>query len=475
MSYAMSDTRTTVSDTLDMDPLLQPLRKIHKEALMLGGVLLRAKLGEGGMGSVYLGWHTRLSLPVAVKVLKEATPANLPMFLREARLTVSIDHPNLVRVFDVNYDSVSGLHYIVMEYVSGISAFQFLDEQQAKNGRGVSEVAALEIALSVARALSAAHQAGIVHKDVKSDNILIRRSDGMVKLTDLGFAGKCSELGRSEKAAVVAGTMGFLSPEALMGEVSTPAGDVYGVGATLYELLTGQMPYGAPYDESYYTRQFSGEAPDIRTNVPEISEHTAKLIQRCLESDPRRRIPDGDALVKAIETVTSVLTTHSSKQLPAVNSASLDEQPVVLCVDDDESVLEVLKDVLEMEGFHPVCFSDAQEAVQNIDRIKPDVAVVDLMMPKIDGVSLCKKLRSVKGFEELGVLILSGTQQPQIINTALHSGVDDYLLKPVRNRELVTRLKLLTKLRLMRREKSVIETQLLKLRHSSHAHLCRVS
>ena len=471
----MSDTHSRVSDGLDNDPLLQPLRKFQREALMLGGVLLKSKLGEGGMGTVYLGWHTRLNLPVAVKVLKEATPANLPMFLREARLTVSIDHPNLVRVFDVNFDMHSGLHYIVMEFISGISAFQFLDEQQAKNGRGVSETAALEIALSIARALSAAHQTGIVHKDVKSDNILIRRSDGAVKLTDLGFAGKYRDVNLSEKkSGLVAGTMGFISPEALVGEDVTPAADVYGLGATLYEMLTGHMPYGAPYDDTYYTRQFAGDAPDIRTHVPEISDQTAKLIQRCLERDPRRRILDGDALAKAIESVVAILATHSSKQLPAVHAPSLEDQPVVLCVDDDQNVLDLLKDVLEMEGFHPVCFSDAHEAIRNLHRVKPDVAVVDLMMPKIDGVSLCKRLREVEGYEELGVLILSGTQLPQTIDSALHSGVNDYLVKPVRNRELVTRLKLLTKLRLMRREKNVIETQLLKLRRSS-AHLCRVS
>lgn len=468
MFDTMSDSGVNVSEGLDTDPLLEPLRKLQRDALMLGGVLLRTKLGEGGMGSVYLGWHTRLNLPVAVKVLKEATPANLPMFLREARLTVSLDHPNLVRVFDVNFDAASGLYYIVMEYISGISAYRFLEEQLAKNGKGISEVAALEIALSAARALSAAHHAGIVHKDVKSDNVLIRRSDGAVKLTDLGFAGKYGERGLMEmKASVVAGTMGFLSPEALMGEEVTPAADVYGLGATLFELLTGAMPYGPPYDDSYYTRQFAGDAPDIRGHNPEISDHTAKLIQRCLEREPRRRFPDGETLAKAIEAVAAILATHSSKQLPAVHPPPLAEAPVVLCVDDDENVLDLLKEVLELEGFHPVCFSDAQEAVNNLERVKPDVAVVDMMMPQIDGASLCRRMRQIDGYQELGVLILSGTLQPQVIDTAMHSGVNDYLLKPVRNRELVTRLKLLAKLRHMRREKNVIETQLLKLRRSS--------
>src|SRR5207248_7329767 len=129
-------------------------------------------------GSVYLGWHIRLNVQVAVKVLKEVTPANLSMFVREARMTVSLEHPNLMRVFDVNHDSASNLHYIIMEYVEGKSAIQLLDERMNKDGRVMGEIAALEIALSTARALGAMHRSGITHRDVKSDNILIRRSDG---------------------------------------------------------------------------------------------------------------------------------------------------------------------------------------------------------------------------------------------------------------------------------------------------------
>src|ERR1700759_1873822 len=128
---SMSEIPFGVSAALNGDPLLQGLRKKSSEGFILGGVMLKSKLGEGGTGAVYLGWHTRLSCPVAVKVLKDASAQNLPMFLREARLTVAIDHPNLVRVFDVNIDSESKIYYMVMEYIDGSSAYQHYERNYA--------------------------------------------------------------------------------------------------------------------------------------------------------------------------------------------------------------------------------------------------------------------------------------------------------------------------------------------------------
>jgi serine/threonine protein kinase len=467
---ALSEIPSGLSHALHNDPLLKSLRSEAGDDILLGGVLLKSKLGEGGTGSVYLGWHTRLSCPVAVKVLKDASEQNLPMFLREARLTVSIDHPNLVRVFDVNVDNATRMYYMVMEYIEGFSAYQHYERVHALNGRGLDTVEALEIGLATARALGAAHTAGIVHRDVKSDNILIRKRDNLVKVTDLGFAGTWQKLPANVRHSTVAGTLGFLSPEALRGEEVTPAADVYGVGATLYEIMTGQLPYGHPYDDTYYDRQFLGEPIDIRAQHPEIDVAAAKLIQRCLRIDPKRRFVDGNELAVAIETVLAKIpgsTCYSVSNDSAEAQAASESAPCVLCVDDDEDVLELMRDILSLNNYHPVCFRSGAEALANLDRARPAVAVLDLNMPGMNGLELCHKLRAQPGYSELGVLILSGADAPEIIEHAMNKGITDYLIKPVKPADLLGRVKLLSKLRAMNNERSAIETQLEKMKKTS--------
>jgi len=418
------------------------------------------------MAGVYLGWHTRLRFPVAVKILKDPTPANLPQFLREARLTVSVDHPNLVRVFDVDVEPRTGLHYIVMEYVDGCSAYQLLRRRLDEENQPLTLLAALEIGLCTARALGAAHRQSILHRDVKSDNILIRRRDGAVKLTDLGFAGRweMTSAVSGHRHSTVAGTTGFLSPEVLRGEEATPAADVYALGATLYELLSGWLPYGAPYDDSYYYRQLSSLLPDVRTRVPSLDSGLAKLVQRCLEQNPQHRYADGDDLAVAIEGLVQRLA--GTRFLRTITPGESKEQakPVVLCVDHDEAILELLKDILAAEGFQPVCFASGGAALANLQAVRPDVAVLDLNMPFLNGVELCARLRQVDGYQDLAVLILSGEKGQNAIQGALQRGVTDYLVKPVSSHELAVRVQLLSKLRAMNQEKRSIETQLRKLK-----------
>ena len=190
-AHPTSEVQTTLSRDLDSDPNLASLRDKHTEGIMLGGVLLKSVIAEGGMGTVYKGFHTRLDIPVAVKILKPQHKHDRHMFLREARLTASIEHPNLVRVYDVNVEPQTKMNYIVMEYIDGCSAYELLQTRMQQQKRPLAPIAALEIACSAAKALGAAHERDIVHRDVKSENILIRSRDGEVqRRTDFQLAGK---------------------------------------------------------------------------------------------------------------------------------------------------------------------------------------------------------------------------------------------------------------------------------------------
>ena len=458
---SVSENVVNLSESLDNDENLIALQDRTAEGVMLNGVLLKSRIAEGGMGTVYKGWHTRLGIPVAVKILKQGCDSDRASFLREARLMVSIDHPNLVRLFDINVDVKSGLHFMFMEYVEGCSAYQLLERNLKRNFRPLHEVAALEIIYATALALGAAHAKNVVHRDVKSDNILIRSKDGEVKLTDLGLAGifHSSPHAANTRHSTMAGTIGFISPEIAAGEAITPSADVYGLGATAYELLTGTLPHGAPFDDSYYQRQLNEDPIDPRKLVPELHEDVCVFLSRCLARNPADRFKNGNEVAQALEPLL-----HSLAGRRRTSTIHEVRKPVVLCVDDDQAILDLERDILESENYEVVCFTDPKEAVANLSAIKPDVCLIDFNMPGMNGIELCQHIRATEGFSDVGVLILSGEGADTTMDSAFQKGITDYLLKPLNLQELVMRINLLTQLRMMNNQKKMLETQLLKIK-----------
>ncbi|MCY3018456.1 MAG: serine/threonine-protein kinase, partial [Planctomycetota bacterium] len=220
----------------------------------LGGIPLLAKLGQGGMGAVYYGVKVLLEQEVAVKVLAiesaEQRPDLVDRFLREARIAAHVESPHLVRVTDVSEER--GLFYLVMEYVNGVSAGALLRDTVVA-GQELDEATAVEICLAATSGLANAHAQGVVHRDIKPDNILIPKAqDGSLlfpaaKLADLGLA---RDLARQQTLTGVQdamGTPGYMAPEqaTAVKEAGKPA-DVFSMGATLYALLAGHSPFKGP-------------------------------------------------------------------------------------------------------------------------------------------------------------------------------------------------------------------------------------
>jgi tetratricopeptide (TPR) repeat protein len=283
----------------------------------LGGIPLLARIGKGGMGSVYYGLHPRLEVEVAVKVLPPDLAAQHPdlvqRFQREARMAARIKSPHLVSVLDVNAEA--GLNYLVMEYVHGRSAGECLKQALGAGRKGLDEATALDICIAAAEGLAAAHAQDIIHRDIKPDNILVPQREGrpellykQAKLADLGLARPEQQDAALTVAQTSMGTPGFMAPE--QGADAHSAGrpaDVFGLGATLFALLAGRAPFIGAQSVKVMLDTMKLPHPPIRTLRPAVSIPTATLIDKCLAKDPAHRPPDAAALLAELRACRAAL------------------------------------------------------------------------------------------------------------------------------------------------------------------------
>jgi serine/threonine protein kinase len=264
------------------------------------------RLGEGGAAAVFEAVHETLDKVFAVKVLR---PSDAPAeearerFLREARLAASLDHPGVVRVFDAREES--GRLYLMMELVDGES----LKARLARDG-AMPEDEAVEVARAVLSALDQAHQRGIIHRDIKPDNILAS-SGGRVKLTDFGLARYLSSADITQTGYLV-GTPVYMSPEQVRGEAVDPRSDLYSLGATLYHMITGRPPFSGPTVLSILDQHLHSTAVPIAALVPSISPGLARIVHRLLLKDPSRRYGTAREVLEALDASARGMLTSDS-------------------------------------------------------------------------------------------------------------------------------------------------------------------
>jgi len=270
---------------------------LELDQTLTGRYRVEALLGSGGMAQVYRGTDTVLSRSVAIKVLSSdysRDPAFVERFRREARAAARLNHPTVVSVYDTGSDD--GVHFIVMEFVSGRTLAQIL----AAEGPLPPERAAA-ISARVAEALSFAHEAGLVHRDVKPGNVMLT-DRGDVKVMDFGIARAASGPGQAiTETTSILGTAAYLSPEQAEGKPVDPRSDIYSLGVVLYELLTGHPPFSgsSPVAVAYKHVMEEPVPPSaVRSGVPPALEAIA---MRALAKDPSRRYPSADLMRADLE------------------------------------------------------------------------------------------------------------------------------------------------------------------------------
>jgi tRNA A-37 threonylcarbamoyl transferase component Bud32 len=267
-----------------------------------GAFTIECEIGRGGMGVVFRARDERLKRTVAVKVLPPELAYRRDIrarFIREAETAARLSHPNIVPIHAVG--EANDLVYFVMGFVDGES----LGVRLKRRGRlSLEEVR--RIMRETSDALAAAHQQGVIHRDVKPDNILLEGTRGRVMVTDFGIAKALSaEGGTLTDTGIAIGTPAFMSPEQAAGErVIDGRSDLYSLGVVGYQMLTGELPFQAPTVPGLLMQQIGTPATPVDRLRPETPRELALTVMRCLEKDPEDRWPSADALRRALETGT---------------------------------------------------------------------------------------------------------------------------------------------------------------------------
>jgi len=268
---------------------IQPGTRLHSYEIL-------SQLGTGSMGFVYRAFDHELQRPVAIKILDQSTNGNQKphRMLREARIVSSLNHPNIRSVYEIVEDP--DVTFIVMEFIEGVTLRHSIPQG------GLPTELVLRYGLQMADALAHAHQHGIVHRDLKSANVLIT-PDGQSKILDFGLASRIHleteedesqmSVDSSPQHGVVAGTLPYMSPELLRGQKATPASDLWALGVLLYEMATGRLPFGG---ETLYKISSSILSNDPQPFPPSVPVHLSGLITKCLSKEPSQRCNDAGDL-----------------------------------------------------------------------------------------------------------------------------------------------------------------------------------
>ena len=272
----------------------------------IGVYEVAAALGAGGMGEVYRARDTRLQRDVALKVLPRqlaSDPSSLARFEREARQIASLNHPNIVAIFDTGRDGE--IAYIVTELVDGTTL----------RGMPLTIRKVAEVGAQIADALAAAHRAGVTHRDVKPDNVMITR-EGRVKLLDFGIAKAIEPDGVTVSQTSMGstlGTPGYMAPEQVRAGMIDERTDIFALGVLLYEMLAGTPPFKRETAPEILTATLHVDPPDLPAEIPEAFQ---RVVRRCLEKNPDERFQSAEDLAFALRQLTGTSRTAPTMEVP---------------------------------------------------------------------------------------------------------------------------------------------------------------
>ncbi len=410
---------------------------------------LGQSIGRGATGWVYLGADTQTGEQVAIKLLRPDMVAEHPelveRFRREGEALRKLNHPNIVKVLATVEEE--GQHYIVMEYVPGGSLADLIKRQPK-----LPIARIVPIALEVADALSRAHYLNVIHRDIKPANILLA-ADGTPRLTDFGLA-HLGGLSAVTTVGEVLGTFQYLSPEACEGHALDERSDLWSFGVVLHEMLTGRRPFDGESPAEIVWAIQNQPLPELSWSRDDVPPSLANLVRRMLMRDRPVRIASARLVGAELEAIQRGSTGAAAGGKPAAGMAPQPE-PVastpstpstppapsakirVLIVDDHAVVRQGLRIFLELQDDIELAGEAANglEAVEQARRLKPDIVLLDLVMPQLDGVAATPRI--IEASPETRVIILTSFGEDSKVLPAIRAGAQGYLLKDIPPDDLV--------------------------------------
>lgn len=291
----------------------------------INGYRVLHRLGVGGMAEVYLAFHETLQRHVALKVLRTdlaASPDHATRFLQEARAAASLIHPNIVQVYDVG--SSGSLQFIAQEYIPGVTLRSLIQ----RNGT-LAACEGLSITLQIASALAKASSLGVVHRDIKPDNILLT-SDGEVKVADFGLARARSQNSNLTEVGVALGTPLYMSPEQIQGKPVDARSDLYSLGVTAFEMFAGQPPFQGDTPLSLAIQHVQNAPPDLSTIRPDLDQQIIAIVNTLLAKNTDDRFASATDLIRSIRKVSESLALSVSLEHPYPLSGIVVDMPTVI-------------------------------------------------------------------------------------------------------------------------------------------------
>jgi two-component system, LytTR family, response regulator len=381
-----------------------------------------SRLGEGGMGEVYLATETRLDRSVALKILPPAVAQDrgrMERFDREARAASALNHPNVAHIYEIG--EARGIHFLAMEFIEGEPLERRIDGKPL----AVRDIA--EIGAQVADALDAAHAKGIIHRDIKPANIMITVR-GHVKVLDFGLAKVMdasrsgpvsqSETRFSSTAGALIGTVEYMSPEQALGRPVDHRTDIFSLGVVLYQMATGRMPFEGSTPSETIARILEAQPEAMARFNYELPEELDRVVRKCLEKDRERRYQSARDVMVDLQGLL-----RGQDAAPAARASGSKMRAVI--VDDEDLARQILREYLKGEEDVEIVAECANgfAAVKAMSEHKPDLLFLDVQMPKLDGFEVLELV-------DREVAVVFVTAFDQYAMKAFDAAAVDYLLKP---------------------------------------------
>lgn len=399
-----------------------------------GRYTIEAVLGQGAMGVVYRARERLLERPVAIKTIARelaGDPAFIRGFLEEARAMARIRHPNVVQLYTIGDEDE--LLYLAMEFIKGASLLSILDKHRDE-GERLSLHNAVALLAEIIDGTGAIHEAGITHCDLKPANMVVEELTGRPVIIDFGLATSVET-----RHGTRAGSPAYMSPERAAGRPPTPQSDIYALGVTVYELLTGQLPYPARTRDEMDAMHHDLPIPDMVAVGEELAPFQP-LVVRAMSKRPEGRFTSCEEMHAALVEARSHWGRRlSTPEIPTKEELDSNELRV-LVVDDDphfrRAAARAARLAFSDMAIRVLPASSGEQAVAIAERRMPSLILLDYELPELDGVATLSTIRSLPRGKDVRVAVISGTAEEMRWRfEAL--GVRHFLKKPVGLDELV--------------------------------------